>query len=328
MSTPRSRSVACPPRAWLLLGALACTLGHAGAAAAQSASPTDVAESAESADGERAREYRQAVEGALAEYALEHYEEARTLFTRAHELEPNARTLRGLGMVEFELRHYVRAAELLEEALVSRVKPLTDEQRTSVELLLARTRHFIGRFDLKVQPKIEELTLELDGRRVPFDPEQTLPLEAGEHILRISGPGVEPRELRLDVRGGQHQTLRIELRARDHGAAESAPGSEEVPLPASSRRRTALTLLGTGGALVVASAVVGALGWKGARDATSAESADGDRARTLALVGDIGMGVGLATAVVGLVLRLTERRPVRADGARTHLHGTTLTVRF
>lgn len=325
MSTARSRSFSCPPRTWLLLGALACTLAHARPAAAQSASPTDVTESA---DDERAREYRQAVEGALAEYALEHYEEARTLFTRAHALEPNARTLRGLGMVEFELRHYVRAAELLEEALVSKVKPLTDEQRTSVEALLTRTRGFIGRYDLQVQPKVEPLTLELDGRRVPFDPEQTLPLEAGEHVLRISGPDVEPRELRLDVRGGQHQTLRIELRARDHGAAESAPASEEAPMPASARRRTALTLLGTGGALLVAGAVVGALGWKGARDAPSDESPEADRARTLGLVGDIGMGVGLATALVGLVLHLTERPHARADDARARLHGTTLTVRF
>ena len=33
---------------------------------------------------------------------------ARSLFERAHAIDPNARTLRGLGMVEFELRHYLR----------------------------------------------------------------------------------------------------------------------------------------------------------------------------------------------------------------------------
>src|SRR5688572_888187 len=57
-------------------------------------------------------DYKRAVEEALKEYGLGHFEEARSLFRRAHGIYPNARTLRGLGMVEFELRHYVRAAQL------------------------------------------------------------------------------------------------------------------------------------------------------------------------------------------------------------------------
>src|SRR5688572_7254192 len=58
-------------------------------------------------------DYKRAVEEALKEYGLGHFEEARSLFRRAHGIYPNARTLRGLGMVEFELRHYVRASQLL-----------------------------------------------------------------------------------------------------------------------------------------------------------------------------------------------------------------------
>lgn len=47
--------------------------------------------------------YRDAIDTALQEMGLGNYEEAREQFARAHALSPNARTLRGLGISEFEL---------------------------------------------------------------------------------------------------------------------------------------------------------------------------------------------------------------------------------
>jgi outer membrane protein assembly factor BamD (BamD/ComL family) len=44
---------------------------------------------------------------AVAEYEAGHYQEARALFRQAHEKQPTARTLRGIGMASFELRDYV-----------------------------------------------------------------------------------------------------------------------------------------------------------------------------------------------------------------------------
>src|SRR5687767_7179841 len=168
------------------LPALACLLILAVSAPAV-AQLAPAAPPAPAADPTEKPEYKQAVEQALEEYRLGHFEEARSLFERAHGIDANARTLRGLGMVEFELRHYVRAAELLEESLESTKKPLTAEQRKSVEQLLSRTRQFIAEYAVKVEPPRPDIAVELDGKPIELSDEGKISIEAGEHTLRISG---------------------------------------------------------------------------------------------------------------------------------------------
>src|SRR5262245_21535053 len=62
-------------------------------------------------------EYREAIEAAVEELNAGLYEEALAQFSRAHELQPSARTLRGIGLAAYELRDYVRAVEALEASL-------------------------------------------------------------------------------------------------------------------------------------------------------------------------------------------------------------------
>ena len=57
--------------------------------------------------------YRRLIKEGLAEYEARHFDEARSLFQRAHDLNPNARTHRGIGMASFELRDYVSAVHNL-----------------------------------------------------------------------------------------------------------------------------------------------------------------------------------------------------------------------
>jgi hypothetical protein len=71
--------------------------------------------------------YAALIDEALAEHQALNFEEARTLFAKAHAIFPNARTLRGMGMMEFELRDYAAGAEQLEQALASQVRPLAGE---------------------------------------------------------------------------------------------------------------------------------------------------------------------------------------------------------
>src|SRR6266704_960888 len=65
-------------------------------------------------------QYRALLEEAVTEYDARHYEEARALFRRAHEVSPNARTLRGIGMASFELREYIEALRSLEGSLADK----------------------------------------------------------------------------------------------------------------------------------------------------------------------------------------------------------------
>jgi hypothetical protein len=76
--------------------------------------------------------YRSLISDAAAEYDAKHFAEARALFRRAHELEPSARTWRGIGMAAFELRDYVKSLRALEASLVDSRLPLIGSERDQV----------------------------------------------------------------------------------------------------------------------------------------------------------------------------------------------------
>lgn len=277
-------------------------------------------------DASESPEYKQAVAQALEEYRLGHFEEARSLFERAHGIDANARTLRGLGMVEFELRHYVRASALLGESLSSSKKPLTDEQRKSVEQLLERSRQFIANYAVTVDPPRKDVMVELDGKPIELGKEGHLSLEAGEHVLRISGPELSSRELKLDVKGGEQQTLRIELEVKEPKrelAAAPAPAPE--PVVTHPYRKVGIGLTAGGGAALLAGGILGGLALGKAGDADTKNGGDADSAKGLALGSDIALGVGIAGVAVGVVLIVLRGKH---SESRVDTNAGNLRVRF
>jgi tetratricopeptide (TPR) repeat protein len=317
-----------PMRTALLMASLFVLAALSGATAHAESSP----ESGESAD------YRRTVEEALEEYQLRHFEEARGLFQHAHELEPSARTLRGLGMVEFELRHYAAAAELLQQSLHDPRKALTDEQRAAVEQLLAKTGHFTAHYRLEISPPDADPMLELDGAELPPPADQQLTLTAGEHLLRVSAAGHAPAELKLDARGGEQRTLSIELRALDPAAVASAAQRDEAGRVARTghpHRKLGIVLGATGGAVLAAGLAVGAMALFDkageARSGAPDYQDKADQARRMSHIADALIAVGAATAVTGTVLLLWRRReqPSAAHaGLRLESVAPTLRVRF
>jgi tetratricopeptide (TPR) repeat protein len=276
-------------------------------------------------------EYKQAVDAALEEYRLQHFEEARSLFERAHAIDPNARTLRGLGMVEFERRHYVSAAELLGQALKSDRKPLTSEQRKSVEELLTRTQQFIARYNVQVEPDSSGLSVQLDGKPVELGTDRELSLDAGEHTLRISTPNAEPQELRIDVKGGEEQTLRIELQLKAAPAAAIQPPPSLPSAPKKQRNILGITLTSVGAGLAVSGGALGGIALMKAGDVKTQDEPDADKAHSLAIGADVLLGVGIASAVTGVVLLLVHRsKHADRTDARAHVEAAfpRLQVRF
>lgn len=154
---------------------------------------------------------RALIESAVAEYQARRYPEALALFRRAHALEPNARTLRGIGMASFETRQYVEALRALEASLVEELRPLTDEQRTHVEELLTRTRSYVGRVQLEVVPA--EADVRIDGVAIEREPDGAVLLDAGRHEVTATLHGYVNRVVALAVDGGEEPTVRVELEA-------------------------------------------------------------------------------------------------------------------
>src|ERR1700690_1915721 len=153
--------------------------------------------------------YRSTLKDALAEYDASHFEEARILFRRAHEINPNARTLRSIGMASFELRDYVAAVRALTAALVETRKALNSEQRTHAQGLLERSRMYVDIYSLKISPA--DARVLIDGRAPDAEPDGTVLLGFGTHNLEVSKPGFVLRAMAVNVRGGERKELAMTL---------------------------------------------------------------------------------------------------------------------
>lgn len=183
------------------------------------AAPGVVAADAARRAGEPAG-YRPLITEAVAEYDAGNFAEARSLFDKANAMYSTARALRGLGMVEFELRNYSDSINFLERALASKVQPLDGALRAETEQLLARARGFIAQLDLAIEPGGS--TVIVDGTPVSLGPQGRLVLEVGDHVLEFSAQGYQPEKRVMKIKGGEQQVLRIVLPMQR--AAGDAPG--------------------------------------------------------------------------------------------------------
>ena len=187
-------------------------------------------------------QYRATVREALSEYHAKNFPEARALFTEAHALYPNARTLRGLGMTAFELRSYHESITYLKEALASKVKPLDGGLRGETERLLARAERFVGTLNLTVSP--EGASVLVDGNQVARSSwgesnAEPLMLEVGEHALEFQAEGYHSEVRSLHVKGRETETWRVVLNPLPVAqAAPVPPPPAVVPEPAEVARRS------------------------------------------------------------------------------------------
>ena len=153
--------------------------------------------------------YRQTIDDAVQEFADGHWEEARALFKRAHELQPNARTQRGMGMADFELRMYVQAIGELNAALVDTRKPLDDAMRSSVNALIDKAGKFVGRLRLQLEPA--DAKLRVDGKEMVADSDGSFLLDVGPHTIGASALNFKPSNLRVNIEGDTEQSVRLQL---------------------------------------------------------------------------------------------------------------------
>jgi hypothetical protein len=181
------------------------------------------------ADDGDSPEYSEAVNLGVAEFEARNFIEARAHFVHAHTLRPNARTLRALGMVAFELKKYVESVDYLSQALASEERPLLGDQRQQAETLIARANGYVARLTLQVTPRAE---LSVDGLVRHLPPDGSLRLEAGDHVLELKAAGYISDKRKLEIRGGEHETLRIALIAlpREPGGSASAQPATHRPV--------------------------------------------------------------------------------------------------
>jgi hypothetical protein len=154
--------------------------------------------------------YRESIRRALQEYELGNFDEARLLFKDAHAQCPSARTFRGLGFTAYAMRDYVAASDLLEQALASEVRPLTDRLRSAAAETLEQARHYEARLEVIVTPPDAELRVDEDVP--PRDgSDASVRVNPGVHALSISLAGFRSERRQLSVEAGGRKRVRVEL---------------------------------------------------------------------------------------------------------------------
>jgi tetratricopeptide (TPR) repeat protein len=269
--------------------------------------------------------YEDTIRHAVEEYSLGHWTEARFFFARAHALNPNARTLRGLGLTCYESRNYVEAIGYFKQALASTEQPLTDKMRADLTQLQQQSEQFVTRVVVTLDPSSAELEVDHVPRELA---DGALLLDPGEHLLSASAEGHEPTQQTITAAGGEQ---RIELRLASKG--ERAPvfvqQPTQAPPPAlepssGSSDLAPYIVMGAGGAALIAGAVLVGIA---ASDKSAVENAAQgvtwpelepryNRGRTFFPVGFALMGVGLAGVAAGLTWKLWPSSHERAPSAR------------
>jgi hypothetical protein len=170
--------------------------------------------------------YLKAVKDGVAEYDARHFEEALGYFRNAHRLNPNARTFRGIGMTSFELRDYVTAMRNLKAALDDQRKPLSPQQRRETQ---QRCRMFVARYKVSVSPANAQVTV--DAKAAEYQPDGTLMMGLGEHVIEARAEGYLGRSLSVQVRGGERNELFLTLDPIEPAVPVAPVASAKNPLP-------------------------------------------------------------------------------------------------
>ncbi len=166
--------------------------------------------------------YSKLVADAVTAFDAGRFRESRELLTRAHQLRPNARTLRGMGLAAFEEGRYSLAMLALDAALRETRQPMSAQQRVECEQLRAESDALTARYAVIGLPPDAELRV--DGEEPVWDSAGQLLVDQGSHTLTLRHAG-EIRNLKLAARGGQRSEFALGPQAH------TAPEEVEAPPP-------------------------------------------------------------------------------------------------
>ena len=199
-------------------------------------------------------EYERAIDRAVDEHDRGHFEEAREHFRAAHEIYPNARTLRGLGKSEFELRNYGESVRHLTDALAATVRPLPPELRDEVQNILERARAYVGEVHVAVQPGTASVSV--DGVTVATGPQAALALQVGDHVLEFRANGRIPERRHVRVHGRDQINIQVVLSSPEVASRSASLQHSEQEYVVPARKRwwvwTAAGVVAAGAATALA----------------------------------------------------------------------------
>jgi hypothetical protein len=179
----------------------------------------------------------------------------------------------------------------------------------------------VGEVAVETNPMLASISV--DGVAQPGEAPMTLKLTPGKHRMTVSAKGYAPKDIDLDVKGGDKlkQTVALEHEAPPIVAAAvvAAPPPEQPPPPKPQEERSmvpAYVTLGIAGVGAIVGTIFGiqALGAKSDFDKTPTTEL-ADKAERDALICDMAFGVAITLGVTGVVLLTSDDEPAAAAKA-------------
>ena len=252
--------------------------------------------------------------GTLAEQGK--WDEARVRFERSLKLKHASLTLYSLGVAQRQTGRLIEARESFVAFLAEPSTPATRPFEKPAKEAIGELDKRIAKVRFDINPGgVPGMTVELDGTVIP--PEalaEARPVNPGAHSVTVSAPGYKMASTRMSAGEGEQVIAKLALAPvvpvgpRVDGGGGGSLMSGVVPG----------VLIGSGLAVFAAGLATGMTGVIESSSAPTKDGPEADRARSMALMGDIIGGVGLAAAGTGVVLLILNATsgPKSVAGAR------------
>lgn len=183
-------------------------------------------------------------------------------------------------------------------------------RRAEVGAKIERLRARLRETGLVVEGAPDGTSIDIDGKSWGLTPRpDAISLQPGSHTVTLKRDGYEPFTAMVAIGAGERVTVSAQMKALPEEAVAAAATDAGDPVVLTETKESAfpvvpVVLMAGGGAVFAGGLVVGLLASGKASDAKTDNDSDAKSAKSLALVSDIVMGVGIAAAAVGVVLLL------------------------
>jgi hypothetical protein len=254
-------------------------------------------------------------------YGAGNYADAQAHFKKANDLIPSpqasywiAKCIDGQNKTEEAIAAY---EALLADPDVSKIgDEKTADAKTRLDTLKAT---LVGEVAIDTNPMLASIAV--DGVIQPGEAPLTLKLTPGKHKITVSAKGYQPKDIELDVKGGDKlkQTVALEKEAPPPivAAAVVAPPPEQQPPPKPKEERSmvpAYVTLGIAGAGAIVGTIFGIKALSAKEDFNKTPTTElADDAERNALICDMAFGVAITLGVTGVVLLTSDDEPAAAQ---------------
>ena len=250
----------------------------------------------------------------------EKWEAALDAYQRSMALRPSSLTRYSIAVVQERLGKLVEAMENLREFVASDHDSTTRRYVPTASDMLRDMERRIGRIKVVIPGNPRGAEVRIDNTPIP---EAAIgvhrPTDPGDRKVEARVPGYAPFVKEVDLKEGESIEIVVRLseaEGRVEEASTNSTVSSSIDTAPESGNSTAMILTLGGAGVFAAGLGVGIFGYAKAKSAETDDSSDADTARTMALVGDIGMGVGLVAAGVGTYLLLSGGKPDTSANVR------------